>query len=109
MALIDGKKYANGKLAEDASASRRRKEKNDEVPAARKGISPVLGGGKSKAEVEGNPLVKGGSLAATVVVVAALVFGATNPDVVEDAAAKSRDAPCIEKIVRGFKITCPSE
>ena len=27
--LIDGKKYVNGKLAEDASASRRRKEKNE--------------------------------------------------------------------------------
>ena len=69
----------------------------------------LLGFAAERFRVEGNPLVKGGSLAATVVVVAALVFGATNPDVVEDAAAKSRDAPCIEKIVRGFKITCPSE
>ena len=51
-------------------------------------------------------MAEAGSLAATVIVFAALVFGAVNPGFVEEVAQKSQ-GPCVEKIIRGRKITCP--
>lgn len=99
--LIDGKRVVDGKR--DPKAAR----VQDPPPGSARGIAPVLGGGKSASEIEKNPVVEAGSLAATVLVLAALVFGSVNPGAVEEIAQKSH-GPCVEKIVHGKKITCPS-
>ena len=40
-----------------------------------RGVSGVLGGGKTTADVEKNPIAEAGSLAAFVIVISAIVFG----------------------------------
>jgi len=70
------------------------------------GIQPVLGGGKTQADLEKNPVVVNGSKAAFAVVLVGLIFGATNEDQVAEI-AKSQKKPCVEKITNGKKITCP--
>jgi len=69
------------------------------------GISSVLGGGKSSDDVEKSTTAEIGSLAAFVIVLAALAFGAVNPDFVEDI-AKSQ-SKCVQgKIIKGVKQQC---
>lgn len=101
VALINGKRTVNGKR--DLKA----KSVQEDPPESTKGIAGVLGGGKTKADIKSNPVAEVGSLAGTVLVVAALAFGAVNPDFVQEIAQKSQ-GPCVEKIVRGKRITCPS-
>ena len=73
------------------------------------GISGALGGGKTTAQVEKNPVVVAGSLAAFIITLGALTFGAVNPDAVEDI-AKSYRKPCTaDKIVNGRKIVCQAD
>ena len=62
--------------------------------ALTRGIGAVLGGGKTTAEIEKDPIAEAGSLAAFVIVISALVFGGLNPDFVEGIAAKS--AKCVD-------------
>ena len=62
--------------------------------ALTRGIGAVLGGGKTTAEIEKNPVAEAGSLAAFVIVISALIFGGLNPDFVEGIAAKS--AKCVD-------------
>mmetsp|Transcript_55798 Transcript_55798/g.133723 ORF Transcript_55798/g.133723 Transcript_55798/m.133723 type:complete len:127 (-) Transcript_55798:166-546(-) len=70
-----------------------------------RGISGSLGGGKKTADLEKNPIAEAGSLAAFVIVFAAITYGGLNPDVVEGFAASN--AKCVEgTIVRGEKIKC---
>tara|TARA_B100000768_G_scaffold172553_1_gene180910 strand:+ start:272 stop:529 length:258 start_codon:yes stop_codon:yes gene_type:complete len=59
-----------------------------------RGISGSLGGGKKTADVEKNPIAEAGSLAAFVIVFAAITYGGLNPDVVEGFAASN--AKCVE-------------
>eukprot|EP00322_Chrysochromulina_rotalis_P010717 CAMPEP_0115860038 /NCGR_PEP_ID=MMETSP0287-20121206/16921_1 /TAXON_ID=412157 /ORGANISM="Chrysochromulina rotalis, Strain UIO044" /LENGTH=244 /DNA_ID=CAMNT_0003314349 /DNA_START=13 /DNA_END=747 /DNA_ORIENTATION=- len=106
VSLIDGKRVVDGKR-NDKDAFGRQLSQEVEIEASRRGISGMLGGGKSKGEIQNNPVTEVGSLAATVIVLGALVFGALNPDYVEDIAQKSQ-GPCVEKIVRGKKISCLS-
>jgi len=101
VALINGMRTVNGKR------DRKAKSVQAEPPESAKGIAGVLGGGKTKDDIQSNPVAEVGSLAATVIVLAALVFGAVNPGFVEEVARKSQ-GPCVEKIVRGKRITCPS-
>ena len=54
----------------------------------------MLGGGKTTAEIEKDPIAEAGSLAAFVIVISALIFGGLNPDFVEGIAAKS--AKCVD-------------
>lgn len=103
VSLINGKRYVDGKLADkDAKVVQ-----TAEIETSRRGIAGMLGGGKLNAEVQKNPVVEAGSLAATVIVLGALVFGAVNPAYIEESAQKSQ-ATCVEKIVRGQRIVCPS-
>ena len=62
--------------------------------ALTRGIGAVLGGGKTTADIEKDPIAEAGSLAAFVIVISALVFGGLNPDFVEGIAAKS--AKCVD-------------
>jgi len=76
-----------------------------EPPEPTKGIMGVLGGGKTSDELESNPAAEIGTLVGTVVVLLGLVFGAVNPDFVEQI-AKSQGT-CVEgKIVAGKKTVC---
>jgi hypothetical protein len=106
VSLINGKRYVDGKLA-DKDANGRKVVQTAEIETSRRGISGMLGGGKLNAEIQKNPVVEAGSLAATVIVLGALVFGAVNPAYIEESAQKSQ-ATCVEKIVRGQRIVCPS-
>lgn len=76
-----------------------------------KGISPVLGGGKLSTD-EPDPqakILEAGSAVAFAVVFAALVFGAVNPDAVEEI-AKSQRKPCDPtKIINGKRVVCKQE
>ena len=62
--------------------------------ALTRGIGAALGGGKTTAEIEKNPIAEAGSLAAFVIVIFAIIFGGLNPDFVEGIAAKS--AKCVD-------------
>ena len=62
--------------------------------ALTRGIGAVLGGGKTTADIQKDPIAEAGSLAAFVIVISALVFGGLNPDFVEGIAAKS--AKCVD-------------
>jgi hypothetical protein len=106
VSLINGKRYVDGKLA-DKDANGRKVVQTAEIETSRRGISGMLGGGKLNAEIQKNPVVEAGSLAATVIVLGALAFGAVNPDYIEESAQKSQ-ATCVEKIVRGQRVVCPS-
>jgi hypothetical protein len=81
----------------------------DEEEGYNKGISNVLGGGKSQADVlaEKNPVAEAGSLAAFVIVLCGLTFGALNPDAVEQYAKANKDVSCVEgKISNGKRLEC---
>jgi hypothetical protein len=73
------------------------------------GISGALGGGKTKQDVEKNPIVVGGSFIAFLLTLGGLTFSALNPDAMEDI-AKSVQKPCTkDKIVNGRTIVCQAD
>jgi hypothetical protein len=73
-----------------------------------KGISGVLGGGKTSDQVEKSTAAELGSLAAFVVVLAMLTFGALNPDAIEDIAKSN--SKCVQgKIVKGVRQECNAD
>ena len=73
-----------------------------------KGISGVLGGGKTSDQVEKSTAAELGSLAAFVVVLAGLTFGALNPDAIEDIAKSN--SKCVQgKIVKGVRQECNAD
>lgn len=87
-------------------------QEEEEAPAPQEGriegISGALGGGKTKeqAAADKNPVVVTGSLVAFIAVLAALTFGAVQPDKMDEI-AKGFQKPCTaDKIVSGKKIVC---
>ena len=81
-------------------------QEDDEGPTL--GISGVLGGGKTSDQVEKSTAAELGSLAAFVVVLAGITFGALNPDAIEDIA--NSNSKCVQgKIVKGVKQQCNAD
>ena len=76
-----------------------------EEPAYTKGISSVLGGGKSSDEIEVTAAANIGSALAFAAVLGGLAYGTLNPDAVESI-AKSQYKCDPNKIVNGKRVEC---
>ena len=99
VALVNGTRVVDGR--------RDMKTPMVDAPIPGRSISPVLGGGKKTDDIKPSTGLEVGSLAASVLVLSALVYGAVNEDAVGDIAKESQ-RPCVEKIVRGKRLTCDS-